>query len=40
MTGKDKIYRLKKDGYNITSEQIKVKKADGTYGYVAKYILN
>lgn len=36
----DKIYRLKKDGYNITSKQIKVKKADGTYGYVAKYILN
>ena len=36
----DKIYQLKKDGYNITTEQMKVKKADGSYGYVAKYILN
>ena len=35
----DKIYRLKRDGYNIITEQMKVKKADGTYGYVAKYIL-
>lgn len=35
----DKIYKLKKDGYNIVSEQIKVQKLDGTYGYVAKYTL-
>lgn len=36
----DKIYRLKKDGYNILSEQIKVKRADGTNAYVTKYILD
>lgn len=35
----DKIYRLKKDGHNIKSEQIKVKRADGTDAYVTKYIL-
>ena len=34
-----KIYELKKDGYNIISEQIKVKRADGTNAYVTKYIL-
>lgn len=34
-----KIYELKKDGYNIKSEQIKVKKVDGTCGYVTKYTL-
>ena len=34
-----KIYELKKEGYNIKSEDIKIKKADGTYGYVAKYTL-
>ena len=34
-----KIYELKKDGYNIKSEDIKVKKIDGTYGYVTKYTL-
>lgn len=33
------IYSLKKDGYNIKSEQLAVKKADGTTGYVAKYTL-
>ena len=33
------IYTLKKEGYNIKSEQIAVKKADGTIGYVAKYTL-
>lgn len=35
----DKIYRLRKEGHKIISEQIKVKKADGSYGYVAKYTL-
>ena len=35
----DKKYRLKKDGYNIKPEQIKVKRADGTNAYVTKYIL-
>lgn len=35
----DKIYRLKKDGYNIRTEQLKVKRADGTNAYVSKYIL-
>lgn len=34
-----KIYQLKKEGYNIKSKQIKVKKSDGSYGYVAQYIL-
>lgn len=34
-----KIYQLKKEGYNIKSEQIKVKKSDGSYGYVAQYTL-
>lgn len=34
-----RIYDLKKDGYNIKSEQIKVKRADGTDAYVTKYIL-
>ena len=33
------IFQLKKDGYNIATEQISVKKADGTTGHVAKYIL-
>ena len=33
------IYTLRKEGHNILSEQIPVKKADGTTGYVAKYIL-
>ena len=35
----DKIYRLKKDGHNIRTEQLKVKRADGTNAYVSKYIL-
>ncbi len=35
----DKIYRLKKDGYNIITESLKVKRADGTNAYVSKYIL-
>lgn len=35
----DKIYRLKKDGYKIKSEDIKVKRADNTDAYVAKYTL-
>lgn len=34
-----KIYALKKDGYNIITETIKVKRADGTNAYVSKYIL-
>ena len=34
-----KIYELKKDGYNIMSEQIKVQKLDGTYATVSKYTL-
>ena len=34
-----KIYELKKDGYNIISEQIKVQKSDGTYATVSKYTL-
>ena len=34
-----KIYELKKDGYNIKTEQLKVKKADDTCGYVTKYTL-
>ena len=33
------IYQLRKDGYNILSEDIAVDKADGTKGYVAKYTL-
>lgn len=33
------IYSLRKDGYNITSEQLVVEKSDGTKGHVAKYIL-
>lgn len=33
------IYSLRKDGYNIASEQLAVQKADGTTGYVAKYTL-
>lgn len=33
-----KIYNLKK-GYNVKTEQIKVKRADGKDAYVAKYIL-
>lgn len=33
------INLLRKDGYNIRTEDISVKKADGTTGYVAKYIL-
>jgi len=35
----DKIYRLRKDGYNISAQRIKVKRADGTNAYVTKYIL-
>ena len=35
----DKIYRLKKQGYNIKTEDIKVKRADNTDAYVAKYTL-
>lgn len=35
----DTIYRLKKDGYNITSENIKVTKKDGTQAIVSKYTL-
>ena len=35
----DKIYRLKKDGYKISTENIKVKRIDGTNAYVSKYIL-
>ena len=35
----DKIYRLKKDGYNIKSEDIKVKRADGKNAIVTKYVL-
>lgn len=35
----DKIYRLKKDGYNIITESLNVKRADGTNAYVSKYIL-
>lgn len=35
----DKIYRLKKDGYNIITESLKVKRVDGTNAYVSKYIL-
>ena len=34
-----KIYNLKKEGYNIKTEQIKVKRADGKDAYVAKYTL-
>lgn len=33
------IYSLRKDGYNIASEQLAVQKSDGTKGYVAKYTL-
>lgn len=35
----DKIYQLKKDGYIITSEKIKVKRTDGKDVYVTKYVL-
>ena len=35
----DKIYRLKKDGYNIKTETLKVKRADKTDAYVSKYSL-
>lgn len=35
----DKIYRLKKDGYNIKTETLKVKRADNTNAYVSKYSL-
>lgn len=35
----DKIYQLKKDGYGIISERIKVKRKDGKDVYVTKYIL-
>lgn len=35
----DKIYRLKKEGYNIITKTIKVKRADGTNTYVSQYIL-
>ena len=34
-----KIYVLKKEGYNIRTEQLKVKRTDGKDAYVAKYIL-
>lgn len=35
----DKIYRLKKDGYDIKTETLKVKRADKTDAYVSKYSL-
>ena len=35
----DKIYRLKKDGYSIKTETLKVKRADKTDAYVSKYTL-
>lgn len=35
----DKIYRLKKDVYNIKTETLKVKRADNTNAYVSKYSL-
>lgn len=35
----DKIYRLKKDGYKIITQTLKVKRADNTNAYVSKYIL-
>lgn len=35
----DKIYRLKKEGYNIISERIKVKRKDNKFAYVTNYIL-
>lgn len=35
----DKIYQLKKDGYIIISEKIKVKREDGKDVYVTKYVL-
>jgi len=35
----DKIYRLKKDGYAIKTETLKVKRADNTDAYVSKYSL-
>lgn len=35
----DKIYQLKKDGYIIISEKIKVKRTDGKDVYVTKYVL-
>lgn len=34
-----RIYDLKKEGYNIKTETLKVKRADGTDAYVSKYIL-
>lgn len=33
------IYSLKKEGYNIISKTIQVKRADGTNAYVSQYIL-
>lgn len=33
------IYLLRKDGYNIKSEQLTIQKSDGTTGYVAKYTM-
>lgn len=35
----DKIYRLKKDGYSIKTETLKVKRVDKTDAYVSKYSL-
>ncbi len=35
----DKIYRLKKDGHNIKTVKLKVKRADGSDTYVCKYEL-
>jgi len=35
----DKIYQLKKDGYDIISERMKVKREDGKDVYVTKYVL-
>lgn len=35
----DKIYRLKKEGHNIKSEDMKVTRSDGKKVYVTKYIL-
>jgi hypothetical protein len=34
-----KIYQLKKEGYPIKTEMIKVKRADGSDAYVSKYTL-
>lgn len=36
----DKIYQLKKDGYKIKTETLKVKRADNSDAYVSKYSLD